>query len=249
MQNLRQTTARDAAVTVCFAALYTILSFLPLSQLVGSFSKAITAATIIAPIIGIVLGAYFGALSTFLGGAIGVFVNPYFSPPSLVAGVVSSLFAGWLFSGKRSVCIFAYFSLLFFFGFYPFVGPVWLYPFMMWFQIAVFLILVSPLQSKALETVNSNPNNNRKLLPAFFIIALTSTLAGQIAGSVAFEVLSWPVFVADLSAWRMFWQVLTFLYPMERLAIAFIGAFILTPLYKILKTLNFLPFHDAKEGK
>ncbi len=249
MQNLSQITARDAALTICFAALYVILSFLPLSQLVGLFSKAITTTTIIAPIIGMILGAYLGALSTFLGGAIGLFISPFLSPPSLVAGVVSSLFAGWLFAGKRNTCIFAYFSLLFLFGFYPFIGPVWLYPLLMWFQIAVFIILVSPLQSRAIKIVNLNTNDNRRLLFAFFLISLTSTLAGQIAGSVTFEVLSWPIFLVDLNAWRVYWQVLTFLYPAERLVIATAVTFSIVPLYKALKNLNFLPFNRAKEEK
>lgn len=249
MQNNTRLTTKNVALTVCFAALYTILSFLPLSQLVGLFGKAITAATIIAPIIGMILGAYLGAFSTFLGGTIGLFINPFLSPPSLVAGIVSSLFAGWLFAGKRNICVFAYFSLLFLFGFYPFIGPVWLYPLLLWFQIAVFLILISPLQSRALKIVNLNASNNQKLLFAFFLISLTSTLAGQIAGSVTFELISWPVFLVDLNAWRTYWQVLTFLYPAERLVIATVVTFSIVPLYKALRSLNFLPSNRTKEEK
>jgi hypothetical protein len=180
---------------------------------------------------GILLGPYIGTLSAFLGGLIGIFFG-YFSPPSLVSGVFTVLCAGMLSVGRRSVCAFTYFSLIFLFGFYPFVGPVWLYPPLMWFQIAGFLILVSPLQSTASKNLNSG--NKSKSLFAFFVTFLTSTLAGQIAGSLTFELLSWPVFIADLDAWKTNWQVITFLYPVERIIIALSAALIGTSLHRVL---------------
>jgi len=81
--------AKDVALTVSFTALYTILSFLPLSQVIGFFSKVITEATIIAPIIGIILGSYLGVLSTFSGGTIGLFISPYFSVLASSDGLTS----------------------------------------------------------------------------------------------------------------------------------------------------------------
>jgi len=233
----RKLAAKDLALTICFTALYVILGFLPISPIIGLPGKVITAAAIMAPIIGILLGPYIGTLSTILGGTIGFFLGS-FSPPSFFSGVLAAFCAGMLYIGKRSACAFTYFSLLFIFGFYPFVGPVWLYPQLMWFQIVGFLILVSPLQSTAVKNLNSN--NNSKLLSAFFIASLTSTLAGQIAGSLTFEVLSWPIFMANLDVWRTNWQVITFLYPVERMIIALVASFIGTALYKVLKTANLM---------
>jgi hypothetical protein len=147
-----------------------------------------------------------------------------------------------LTKGKHAASIFIYFSLFFLFGFYPFVGPVWLYPPLMWFQITGFLILISPLQSMALKTLNSN--NNSKLLFAFFITSLTSTLAGQIAGSLTSEILAWPVFVANVDSWRAIWQITTFLYPLERTIIAVSAAFIGTSLHKVLRHANTMPLNQ-----
>jgi hypothetical protein len=141
-----------------------------------------------------------------------------------------------LYDGRRGLCIFTYFSLLLLFGFYPFVGPVWLYLPLMWFQIAGFLVLISPIQSMATESLNSG--NNSKVLSAFFITSLTSTLAGQIAGSLTFEVLSWPIFMADVNAWKLIWQATTFLYPIERIIIALGAAFIGASLHRVLKSAN-----------
>jgi hypothetical protein len=181
------------------------------------------------------LGPYIGVLSTILGGTIASFAE-VFSPPSLVSGVVTALCGGMLYLHKRSLCVFTYFSLLFLFGFYPFVGPFWLYPPLMWFQTVGFLILISPLQSKAIRNLNSKGVS--KLFQAFFIVSLTSTLAGQIAGSLVFEVLAWPVFMADINGWRATWQFLTFVYPAERVIIALMGTLIGTTLHNILKSAN-----------
>jgi hypothetical protein len=169
------------------------------------------------------------------GGAIGFFFGSL-SPSSFVSGIVAALFAGMLYAGKRSLCVFTYFSLLFLFGFYPFVGPVWLYLPLIWFQIAGFLVLISPMQSIAAKSLNSNTNS--RLFSAFFITSLTSTLAGQIAGSLTFELLSWPIFMADVNAWKAIWQVTTFLYPMERIIIALGAAFIGASLHRVLKSAN-----------
>jgi len=231
--------AKDIALAVCFAALYAVLSFLPLNQLIGLVGKAITAATIIAPIIGILLGSYLGVLSTGLGGIVALFFSPYFSPPSFVAGIVAALCAGLLYARRRTLCALIYISLMFLFGLYPVVGPVWLYPPSMWFQIIGFLILISPLQSIAIKHLHSG--NNPKFLYAFFITSLTTTLASQIAGSLVFELIYWPAIWPDVDFWRLFvWQGLTFIYPIERIIVAVIASFIGVALYKVLKSANLL---------
>jgi len=236
MQKTWRITTKNLALTICFTALYTVLSFIPLSPIVGFLSKAIVAATIIAPVIGVIMGPKLGATSTLLGGIIAISISPYFTPLGLVAGVMTALFAGMFAHGRHATCVFLYFSLLFFFGFYPFVGPVWLYPPLMWFQIIGFLILVSPLKSMALKTLNSNSNS--KLLFGFFIISLTSTLAGQIAGSLTSVLLAWPIFMADINSWEAIWKVTAFLYPVERTIIALSATFIGASAYRILKSAN-----------
>jgi len=229
--------AGEIALTVCFTALYVVFGFLPISPIIGLPGKAITAAAIMAPIMGIILGPYLGMLSTILGGIIGFFAGS-FSPPSFVSGVVAASCGGMLYTGKRSLCALTYFSLLFLFSFYPSVGPVWLYPPLMWFQIAGFLLLISPLQSSAIKSLASSNNSNN--LQAFFITSLTSTLAGQIAGSLTFEVLPWPILLANVKAWEIYWQGLTVLYPVERIIIALISSFMGAALYKVLKSSNLM---------
>lgn len=240
MHRNRKLEAKEVALVICFSALYTYFSFVPAFPIVGLQGGAITLAAITAPIIGIILGPYLGMLSTLLGGIVGLFFAPAFFPPSFASGIVTAVFAGMLYTNRRNLCIFMYFSLLFFFGFYPFVGPVWLYPPFMWFHIIGFLVLVSPLHSVASKNMR-NFNNNSKLLSAFFIVFLTSTLSGQIAGSLIFEFISWPIFIADVNFWTKLWQLLTWVYPIERIIITLIATFIGVLLYKVLKSANLLP--------
>lgn len=238
----RKLAAQDLALMVSFTALYAALSFLPLSQVIGLFSKAVTAANIVAPVMGIVLGAYLGAFSTFFGGIIALFFNPLFSPMGLAAGMVTTLCASLLYAKRRFACAFIYFSLLFMFGFYPFIGPVWLYPPLLWFQIISFIILVSPIQSVALRNLNSSAGE--KALLSFFITFLTATLAGQIAGSLVFELISWPV-TANLDVLKGIWQTTTFIYPIERTIIAFGGALLGLPIHRILVSTDFLKVKES----
>jgi len=247
MHMSRRLTTKDVALIVCFTALYTYSSLVPAFPIIGLPSKAITLAAITAPIIGILLGPYLGMLSTLSGGVIGFF-SGHFSPPSLVAGIVTAVFAGALFENKRSFCAFMYLSLLFLFGFYPFVGPVWLYPPLLWFQIVCFLVLVSPLQPMVSKSIRKSSNNS-KLSSAFFIIFLTSTLAGQIAGSLTFELISWPIFIANVDAWMATWQIVTWIYPIERSVIALSATFLGVFLYKILMSSNLMSFFNRSEQR
>lgn len=231
----RRLTARDITLTVCFAALYVVLSFLPIFHMIGFLGKSITAATVISPIIGIVLGTYLGVTSTFLGGIIGMFCNPSFSQPSLIAGMVTALCASMLYNRKQSSCTFIYLLLLILFGLCPSIGPLWLYPQLMWFQVVGFLILASPLQSIASRSFSSS--NNSRLVFAFFITALTSTLAGQIAGSFTFGLI-----VGQTTDLTQIWRIITFLYPVERIIVAAIASFIGASLFRVLKPAQLFPF-------
>jgi hypothetical protein len=227
---------RSLALVTSFSALYAIFCIFPIFQIIGLSSKAITAAAVMAPVIGVILGPYAGAFSTFVGGAIGLLTG-FFSHMSLVAGVAAAFCAGLLYSGRRDLCALTYFSLLFLFSFCPFVGPVWLYPPLMWFQILGFVVLISPLQSWAIKNMR-NTKSDAMHVSSFFITFLVSTLAGQIAGSLMFELTLWPLFTADFDGVKFVWQATALLYPIERVVIALASTFIGVALHKTLKLGN-----------
>ncbi|MCD6445365.1 hypothetical protein J7L49_01075 [Candidatus Bathyarchaeota archaeon] len=242
----RKLTAKDLALIICFSALYTILCFIPAFPIVGLSGAAITFASIIAPIIGIVLGPYLAVLSTTFGGTLGLFFASPFSPPSFAAGITSAFMAGMLLKNKKALCILTYLLLLSLFGLYPFTGPIWIYPPFMWFQIIGFLTLMSPLQSKAVNIIQKNSQDNSnyiKLSLAFFTIFLISSLSGQIAGSLTYETLF--IFVLNPNSWLPTWIGLTWIYPVERMIITASATVIGVPLYKVLKSSNFIHYSNS----
>lgn len=241
MMNYTGLNAKNAALSAVFTALYTVLGFLKISPIIGLPGQAITAAAIVAPIIGILLGPYVGTLSTFLGGLIGFSLGSL-TYLSLASGVATAFCAGMLRSKKTTIGTIAYLGLFLLFAFYPRVGPVWLYPLNTWFQIVGLVVLISPLQFAAAKFLDSE--NNAELLIGFFLTSLTSTLAGQIAGSLVFEAIT-----SDATTLLPIWQTLTFLYPIERTIIALAAMFIGASLVKALRPANLLPSIGCTEHK
>ncbi|MEM4480986.1 MAG: hypothetical protein QXG58_07105 [Candidatus Bathyarchaeia archaeon] len=225
--------SKQLALIICFSGLYAVACFIPLFRIVGS-QNFITLAAMFAPTIGMLFGPLIGAASTLIGGFIGFFAG-VISPPSLVSGVTAGLLAGFLKEEKRKLCIFVYMILLLVFGFYPPVGPIWLFPPSMWFQIAGFLILIWLTRHRG----------NLNLTIKFLIFSLVSTLAGQIAGSLTFEVLYWPIFLQDLNVWKGIWQATTFLYPIERILIALGSTLIGVAVHKALENAGLIKAFDG----
>jgi predicted membrane protein len=227
----RRLTTKDVALASTFTALYVVFGFLKISPIIGLPGQAITAAAIMAPLIGIILGPYVGTLSAFLGGVIGFFFGS-FSQLSLASGVVAALCSGMVHRGRRVFTVLVYLSLFLLLAFYPSVGPIWLFPIYVWFQVIGFIILVSPLQTIATKYLN--PDNSSRLLFAFFVTSLVSTLAGQIAGTLTLEI----IHLSNVD-YLATWIGTTLLYPVERTIIALGAALVGVSLYKILKSTNF----------
>jgi len=225
--------SKDVSLTITFTALYVVLGFIKISPMIGLPGSAITAAAIIAPLIGIILGPYLGTLSTFLGGVVGLFFGS-FIPPNIASGIATTLCSGLIRKNKRTIAAFLYATLLLFLAFYPTIGGAWLYPAYLWFQIIGLVVLVSPLQSVAVKHLEYG--NSSKLLPSFFVTCLVSTLAGQIAGSLTLEAILTP----NVVYWLGIWQTTVFLYPVERVVIAVFSSIIGFSLYQVLGPARFM---------
>jgi len=93
------------------------------------------------------------------------------------------------------------------------------------------------------------PKTSIRLSLAFFTTSLTSTLAGQIAGSLVFEILAWPVFIADVNVWRLNWQLIAWIYPVERIVIAAAATVIGVALFRVLKSTKLSPWLNLRSGQ
>jgi len=216
--------AKDIALIAVFAPWYAIFTFWSLFPVIGATGKFITMAVIMAPLIGIILGPYLGVLSVAVGGIVGLSVGQIggpFGPLSFVPHAAATFCSGMLYKGKRMACATTYAILLVVFALYPVVGPAWLYPYFIWMQIIGLVILVSPLQSKAVEQIHGYTKST-ELTFGVGIVSLTATLFGHIVGDIMFEAIYWPTLISGVDAWKSTWQLLAWVYPLERLIIAII---------------------------
>ena len=228
--------SKEVALIVCFAALYVVVSFVPLFKLVGG-EGIIAATSVISLVIGLILGPLLGGLAVLIGGIIAPFVNPqialgfFASVPHIAAAVC----VGALKNEKQPICVLIYLFSFIFFAFFPYIGPVWIWPWMLWFHIISLLIMASPLQTKAIKNVSSpNPTS---LTTGVIVTFLTSTLFSQVVGSIVFEFLN--IGNISLSYWLGEWQSLTLIYPVERLIIVAIATVIAVPVLKALRIQGF----------
>ena len=229
--------AKNIALIAVFAPWYTIFTLWPLFPVIGASGSFITMAVIMAPLIGIILGPYLGVLSVAVGGIIllslGHIGGP-FGPLSFVPHAATTFCSGMLYNGKRMTCAVIYAFLLVVFALYPVVGPAWLYPYFIWMHIVGLVILVSPLQSKAVEQTHEY-TKSLGLTFGVGIISLTAALFGHIVGDIMFEAIYWPNLISSVDAWKNTWQLLAWVYPLERVIIAIAAALIGTALIKALK--------------
>jgi len=229
--------AKNIALITVFAPWYTIFTFWPLFPVIGASGSFITMAVIMAPLIGIILGPYLGVLSVTVGGIIGLSVGQIggpFGPLSFVPHAATTFCSGMLYNGKRMTCAVTYAILLVVFALYPVVGPAWLYPYFIWMQIIGLVILVSPLQSKAAEQIRGY-TKSMGLTFGVATVSLTATLFGHIVGDIMFEAIYWPTLIPSVDAWKSTWQLLAWVYPLERVMITIAAALIGTVLIKALK--------------
>ena len=227
--------AKKLALVCVFAPLCTIFSFWSLFPIIGAVGASIKVTAIIAPMIGIILGPYAGAFAVALGGFIGVSVAQTgpFGSLSFIPWMATAFCSGLLYNHKWRLSAFLYSALLLAFTFYPTVGPAWLYPYFIWFQLVGLAVLISPLQSRAVML--SQQTSTRELIFGVGVTAFVSALFGHIVGSMMFEAIYWPSLIPELSNWTPLWQTLTLVYPVERMIITVIVTIIGVPLIKALK--------------
>jgi len=232
---------KGLALIISFASLYAVLTLVSLFPIIGAVGAFISLASIIAPLVGIMLGPYAGALSVSIGGFIGWSIRQAspFGFLSFLPGTSTAFASGFLYNGKRKHVVVMYSLLLLSLAFYPVVGPAWLYPYYLWFQLAGLIILASPLTSVATTFTNKN-NNVARLTFEVAVISLLSTLAGQMTGNLMFELMNYPWIYPQIEYWLVKqWPVLTFLYPAERLIITLLATTIGVPLVRTLRVYGF----------
>jgi len=227
---------RNIALTACFAALYVVFSMWNLFPVIGTEGRFISAATLTAPLIGIILGPIYGVLSITFGGITNAFLSLQgpFGPLSFLPHATAAFVSGMLITKKQAICTVSFLLLFVIFAFFPLNGPFWLWPLMLWLDLIGLIIVASPLQAKAIKYLNGT-SNPFYLGFGVCVTCLSSTLFGHVTGNILFEIFNWSM---TISSWRATWQSLTFIYPIERIMIVVVATIVGTALIRALKSMT-----------
>lgn len=229
--------SKDLALTGVFASLYAVLSFIPLFPVIGAVGRSFTVALIIAPLVGLIIGPYRGALATSIGGFIAYSITqsgPLYSF-SFVPGAATTLCSGLLYKGRWKTFAIVYSALFIAYAFYPTIGPMSLYPYYVWFHILGLIVLVSQPMLRTVKTTRHSLMLELSLTVG--VISFIATLFGHIVGGILFEAIYFPTLSVD--SWRGLWQSLVFIYPLERSIVVIVSVLIGPPLIKALRTYGF----------
>jgi len=232
---------KNLALVCCFASVQAVFSMVFLFPVIGSVGKFITMATVMAPLVGLILGPYLGAAAVSIGGFIGWTITQAgpFSFLSFVPSANGALFSGLLYNRRRVASIVLYLALFLALAFYPWIGPIWLYPSYLWFQLAGLIVLVSPLRSMAEGSLHEHSSFWR-LSVGVGIVTFLAVLFGQVVGTVMFEIMYWPTVYPQIEAWKIgVWQPTALVYPIERTLITLLATVIGAPLIKALRANGF----------
>src|SRR6266705_3354474 len=213
---------RKLTLTASLAAIYTVFRAIPISSLIG-ISGSITAAGMIAPIIGILLEPAYGIVAVFTGTIVASLFpwNPLkFAGLDFLPGALNVTLVSLVVRGRRTeaTIIFLITMALFIINPYTsiFVGSALLSPPIpyLWMHLAALIVLVSPLTKNLSTKLTSH--HYASLVRPVAVLVFTGTMIEHLTGGLLFAT------VVGKGALK-FWPVIFLAYPIER-TILVVGA-------------------------
>jgi hypothetical protein len=234
----RSQRTKQIALLTIFTALYIVLRFIPFSMLIGPTGGFLSLSDFLAPIIGILLGPYFGGLTVLLGnfGAIGLGRPMTFFGFDFLPDFMATISTGFLYQNKRSkwaivVAINAALLAIFLVNPLTSVFISWV-PFT-WLHIVAFGVLLSPLSLMAAKWLRTL--NYRKVAVGFGLFAFIGAMIQHLTGNILFEtVLGQLTNSIPANAYAGIWTGVFLLYPVERLILIIAATLVGTPLLFLL---------------
>ena len=223
-QLLPRLTARHISAIAVFAAVQAVVSVIPFSIAIG-VSGSITLGVVTAPLIGLLLGPVSGGFSVLVGSLVGLFLNPAGAIFGVLTPLPSALgaMATGCVRNNRSyvpgaiilVSVGAFYS-------HPFGRAALFYP---WLNVVAMLLAFSPIANLAASYLATA--ELKKTTFAVALAALIGTLTDHIFGSA-------------LAIWYYnlppdIWNLVMYVYPLERVATVGIVTVIGTSVYYRLK--------------
>ena len=231
----RRPELKELTLTASLAAAYTIFRAIPIASLIG-ISGTITAAGMIAPVIGILLEPAYAIVAVFAGTMIAALLpgSPLtFSGLGFLPGALNVLLVSLAVRGRRMEATLMFLIIIGLFIINPFTLTFVGIPFVSpplpyyWLHLVALIVLVTPLASNLSTKLVSA--KYRRLAIAVLVLGFTGTMIEHLTGGILFAS------VAGAGA-RKAWPAIFVVYPIERTVLV-VGAFLIcTPLLRILNS-------------
>jgi hypothetical protein len=228
------TETRKLTLTATLAAVYVIFRAIPISQLIG-ISGSITAAGMIAPVIGILLEPAYGIVAVFTGTMVASLFpwNPIkFDGLDFLPGALNVTLVSLAVRGRRTEATLMFLVMIALFIINPFtsifVGTSLFSPPIpyLWMHFAALVVLVSPLTKNLSTRLTSH--HYASLVRPVAILAFTGTMIEHLTGGLLFAT------VVGKGAIK-FWPVIFLAYPIERLILVVGATLIGSTLLRLLR--------------
>ena len=240
MKSLINLDRKKIAIISSFSVIYGISRIIPSFPVVGVPGASFSLGDVLIPIYGIFLGPTLGFASIMLGTFLGFVFGkpPIFLGWDFLPAASATLFVGLMMRNKRMISAVLFLIALTIFLLLPYteilisLNEQVQIPFN-WMHIIALLLIISPIGKSAIRSIS---NNTSSFIVGFFIIAITSTLFKHIIGGIMFQTtLGIYLGAIEADAFPRIWQVIFYVYPIERIAIAILATIVGVPVIKSLK--------------
>lgn len=242
MSKLTRSVAYPWALTGIFGAVHLIITLIPFNLSVGGGGE-ISFGLVSAPIIGFLLGPFFGVIAVLIGSLLALFINPLIAilgPFTVIATAAGAFAAGALRTRIRlSVPIIFVLAMIIYL-----ISPVGvLVPAFIWFHFIAFLIslffVIPQISTRLIEPLNLNLNTDRWFrFVSIWLFCLVAVTMDQVVGS-AIGGWYFVLLGADAAFMAGFFELAIVLYAFERIVGSIFVALIVFALTEGLSRADF----------
>jgi len=218
------------ALTGVFAAIHLVITLIPFSISVSG-SGLISFGMLSAPIVGFLLGPFFGTIAVLIGSYLGIFVNPEIALIGLATPIATSAgaLAAGLIRAKKTIFVpIIYIVAMLLYLLSPIGQQV---PEFVWFHAIAFVLSLLLVISRVSGRISDELELKQTITArALFLLALVSVTLDQAVGSAIGSY--YLVYIAgfDLSLVVSWFVLGALIYPIERI----LGALIVVVLLRAI---------------
>ena len=250
MSKFKQSLTYPWALTGIFGGIHLVITLIPYNISIGG--GEISFGLVSAPIVGFLLGPFYGVLAIIMGSLIALFFNPLIAilgPFTILATAAGAFSAGAMRTKDRTAIPILFLIAM---GVYL-TSPIGLaFPFYIWFHLIAFIISLFFIMPK-FSTILLNPlkldidSRRSRRFASIWLFSLVAVTLDQAVGSAIggwYFILIGSQFDLILG----FYELVVFLYAFERIVGSVLVALIIFALAEILSKVDYgLPLAEAGE--